>query len=99
MKFKEIITVLLGFVLPYIEELIKSKVIPAIIRKSYETFDNKANNIIKKLVALLEKIKATDDINKKNRHLEGFTLGVKTIKAIGEKLIKAAEVLEEELRV
>ena len=37
MKFKEIITVLLGFVLPYIEELIKIKVIPAIIRKSYDT--------------------------------------------------------------
>lgn len=97
MKFKEIITALLSAALPYIKELIESKVVPALIRKSYEMFDNRANKVIQKLTDLVEKIRETQDEEKKERHLEGFKLGVDTIEVIGKKLLEAAKILREEI--
>lgn len=97
MKFKDIIAALLSAALPYIKELIESKVVPALIRKSYEMFDSRANKVIKKLTDLVEKIHLTSDEDKKQRHLEGFKLGVDTIEVIGNKLLEAAKILRAEI--
>lgn len=99
MKFKEIITALLSVAIPYLKKLIESKVVPILVRKSYELFDKRANNVIKKLTKLLEKIKTTEDTEKKQRHLEGFKLGVNTIEVIGRKLVEAGGVLKGELKI
>ncbi|HIS37222.1 TPA: hypothetical protein IAC10_11440 [Candidatus Scatousia excrementigallinarum] len=97
MNYKEILAGLLAWVLPLIKELIENKIIPAIIKRSYEAFDKKANDVIENLSDLLEKIKSTDDPDKKNRHLQGFKLGVAIIEAVGNKLTQAARLLNKEV--
>jgi hypothetical protein len=97
MNYKEIIKNLLMLALPYIKKLIESQVVPFLIRRSYEIFDNKANHMIEKLAALMEKIKNTNDIEKQKHHIEGFKLGIATIKVIGQKLVDASVTLEKEV--
>ena len=99
MKFKEIIVKILEFALPYLKELIDSKVVPALKRKAYERLDDFASDRIEDLTELYEKILNTDDEAKKKAHLEGFRLGVEAIGAIGGKLVEASEVLKSQLEV
>lgn len=84
-------------VLPYIKEFIESKVVPALVRKTYQKFDDYSNKMIEKLTDLVEKIKSTDDEKKRIRHLEGFELGISTLKVIAEKLNQACDVLINEV--
>lgn len=97
MNYKAIIQNLLMIAIPYIKELIESKVVPYLIRRSYEIFDSKSNRMIEKLTTLVTKIEATADETKRKRHLEGFKLGVETIEVIGKKLLEASEVLRMEI--
>lgn len=97
MNYKEILAGLLAWVLPLIKELVENKIIPAIIKRSYEAFDKKANDVIENLNDLLEKIKSTDDPEKRNRDLQGFKLGIAIIEAVGNKLTQAAKLLNKEV--
>ena len=97
MNFKELLQPILQLALPYIKEFIDSVVVPKIIRKSYEKFDDYSNKMIEKLSDLVEKIHNTDDEAKRKRHLEGFEIGLKTLRAIAEKLIKACDILDNEI--
>lgn len=95
--YKEIILSLLKKVLPFIENLIQSKIVPVLKRKAYESLDEFANERIEDLMELLEKIKSEDDFSKKQRRLEGFILGIETLEAIGKKLVESSEVLKKEI--
>lgn len=97
MNIKEIIQPLLQIALPLIQQFIKSTVIPKIIRKSYERFDTYANDIIESLSDLVEKIKAEENEEKKLAHINGFKLGIKTIRAISNKMLQASECLDDEV--
>lgn len=97
MNFKALLSELLAFALPYLKKLIESKIVPALKRKAYERLDDFASDRIEDLSELLEKIKKTDNEEKKKRHLEGFKLGVEALTAIGEKLQKAGELLAKEI--
>lgn len=94
MKFKSIIVKILAFALPYIKELIESKVVPALKRRAYEHLDEFASDRIQDLTDLYEKIQTTENATKKEAHLEGFKLGVEAIGAIGKKLVEASECLK-----
>lgn len=93
----EILANLLIIAIPFIKKLIESKVVPIIKRKAYERLDDFSNDRIEDLTELLAKIKNSDDDVKKEAHLEGFKLGVDTLGAIGEKLVKASSTLKAEV--
>lgn len=97
MNFKELVQPLLELAIPYLKEFIDSIVVPKIVRKSYEKFDDYSNKMIEKLSDLVEKIKNTNDEEKRKRHLEGFELGLKTLRVIAEKLLKACDILDKEV--
>lgn len=97
MDFKKLIQPLLAMVLPLIKEFIESKVVPALIRKTYQKFDDYSNKMIEKLTDLVEKIKNTEDEKKRKRHLDGFELGLKTLRVIADKLTQACNILDKEV--
>lgn len=94
---KETLKTILQLAVPYILELIKSKVVPALKRKAYEKLDDKANKIISDLVQNASKINKETDEAKKSAYIEGTKLGLETIKAIAEKLNQAAAEIEKVL--
>lgn len=98
MNFKEAVKLILTMVVPYLKEFIESKIIPVIVRKSYERFDDLSNDMIERLVHLLDKINNTENDKKREAHLFGFNLGIKTLKKVADKLTEACAVLEKELR-
>ena len=85
---------ILPMTLPFIQKLIESKVVPILKRKTYERFDDFSNDMIEKLVHLKEKAENESDGIKKEAHLEGLNLGADTLRAIGAKLIKAADEIQ-----
>ncbi len=97
MNLKNLIQPLLEMVVPLIRQFIESTVIPKLIRKTYEKFDDYSNEMIEELADLVEKIKATEDEEKRKRHLAGFELGLKTLRTIAEKLVKACDILDKEV--
>lgn len=97
MKFKELIQPLLEVAMPCIKELIQSVIVPKIIRNSYEKFDDYSNIMIEKLTDLVDKIRNTEDEEKRKRHIEGFELGLKTLRVIAQKLEKACDILDKEV--
>ena len=92
MKLSEI----LAIALPCILELIKSKVVPVIKRKAYEKLNGKADKLILDLAQNATKIKEVEGA-KKEAYLEGTKLGIETLRAISEKLAKAADEIEKAL--
>lgn len=97
MKFKTVILELFTAVVPLLKEFIKSSVIPKMVRKTYERFDEYANDMIENLSELVEKIKDTQDEEKKKNHLEGLSLGLKAFRAIAKKLNEACDIIEKEI--
>ena len=97
MNLKEIIGVILSITLPLIQKLIESKVVPFLKRRMYEKVDVKVDNLILDLAQNAEKIATEEDKLKKLAYLEGTKLGVDTLKAIAQKLNKAAEEIEKVL--
>ncbi len=90
----EIIKTILTLTLPFIKELIESKVVPKLKRKAYEAVDKKADKLITDLAQNAGKIKNEENPVKKEAYTEGTKLGIATLRAIAEKLIKAAETIE-----
>ena len=91
------IQLLLTCVLPFIKELVESKVVPTIKRKAYERLDDFVNDRIEDAATLVDKIYNEKNEIKKQAHLDGLRLGVATLRAIGEKLLKACEEFEKVL--
>ena len=82
----ETILTILKMVLPFIGELIKSEVVPALKRKAYQRLDDSTSDRIEDLSNLVEKINSCTDETKKKAHLEGLKLGIETLTAISSKL-------------
>lgn len=93
----EIIKALLNLTVPFIQELIKSKVVPFLKRKAYEKVDAKVDSLIEDLAQNASKISAEKDEIKKLAYVEGTKLGIDTLRAIAEKLTKAADEIEKAL--
>lgn len=93
----EIIQIILTITIPFIKNLIESKVVPILKRKAYETVNNKADKLICDLAQNASKIADEKNEVKKLAYIEGTKLGVDTIKAIAEKLNKAALEIEKAL--
>lgn len=92
MNFVEILKI----AAPFIFELIRSKAVPALKRIAYETLDYKVDEVIKDLAQNAEKIKDAEGV-KKEAYIEGTKLGIETLRAIAEKLNKAANEIEKAL--
>lgn len=93
----EAIKFILTLTIPYIKELIQSKVVPVVKRKAYEAVNNKVDKLIGDLAQNAGKIAAQKDEFKKLAYIEGTKLGVDTLKAIANKLNKAACEIEKVL--
>lgn len=90
----EAIKFILTLSIPFIKQLIESKVVPRVKRLAYEKIDDRVDSLIKDLAQNASKIKNEDNEVKKLAYLEGTKLGIDTIKAIAEKLNKAAMEIE-----
>lgn len=97
MNFAEVLSTILVITLPFIKKLIESKVVPYLKRLAYERLDNKVDNLIQDLAQNASKIEAETNEVKKLAYEEGTKLGVDTLRAIAEKLNKAAEEIEKAL--
>ena len=97
MNFAEIIKAILVVTLPFIQELVQSKVVPFLKRKAYETLDLKADRLIKDLAQNASKITAEENEAKKLAYIEGTKLGIDTLRAIADKLTMAADEIEKVL--
>ena len=95
--FINIIKPFLLLTIPFIENLIESKVVPTLKRKAYEAFDRKADKLIVDLAQNASKIATEENDIKKLAYKEGTMLGVETLKALAEKLNKAAIEIEKAL--
>lgn len=97
MNLVEIIKALIVITLPYIKELIDSKVVPFIKRRAYERVDYRVNKLITDLAQNASKIKTEENEVKRLAYIEGTKLGIETIRAIADKLDQAADEIEKVL--
>lgn len=89
---------ILTITVPFIKELIQSKVVPTLKRKGYEKLSNKADDIIEDLAQNASKIAKEENKLKKEAYLEGTKLGIDTLRAVAEKLNKAADEIEKAVK-
>lgn len=97
-NLSEIIGVILTITLPLIQKLIESKVVPYLKRKAYEKVDEKVDNLIKDLAQNASKISNETNEIKKLAYCQGTKLGIDTIRAMAEKLNKAADEIEKAIQ-
>lgn len=90
----DVIKTILALTIPYIRELIQSKVVPMLKRKAYEKVDAKIDKLINDLVQNASKIALEENEIKKSAYIQGTKLGIETLKALATKLNKAAEEIE-----
>lgn len=88
---------LFDIVAPLIKKLIESTVVPMLKRKAYEKLNDKADSMIEDLAQNAAKIANEPDKNKKAAFAEGTKLGIETLRAIADKMIKAADEIEKVL--
>ena len=82
----------LKITLPFITKIVEAKFIPASKDFIYKNLDEAVNLAIQSLTKLKEKIKAsTNEFDNM-----GFELGLATLKATAEKILKAVEILDAE---
>lgn len=93
----EVLTKILIIALPFIEKLIESTVVPFIKRTAYQKLDNRVDNLILDLAQNASKIANEENADKKWAYQQGTKLGIDTIRAIAEKLNKAADEIEKAL--
>ena len=93
----EALKFILTLAIPAIKNLVESQVVPRLKRLAYEKLDDKVDNIIKDLAQNASKIDEQDNEAKKLAYLEGTKLGIDTLRAIAEKLNKAADEIEKVL--
>ena len=75
----ETIKIVLALTIPYLKELILSKVVPAVKRRAYAAADSKINTLINDLAQNAAKISKEDNPVKKEAYIEGTRLGIDTI--------------------
>lgn len=85
---------ILAIAVPQIKNLIDSKVVPMLKRLAYEKLNTRVDNMINDIAQNASKIKDEPNEIKKAAYVEGTKLGLDTIRAIAEKLIKAANQIE-----
>ena len=90
----EIVKTLFNFTVPFIQKLIESKFVPFLKRKAYEKVDTKVDTLIEDLAQNASKISQEENEVKKLAYVEGTKLGIDMLRAIAEKLIKAANEIE-----
>lgn len=96
----DILTVIKNILLltaPFIKQLIESKFVPMIKRKAYEKVDGKVDKLIDDLAQNASKIADEKDDLKRFSYIQGTKLGIDTIRAIANKLNKAADEIEKVL--
>lgn len=91
---QKIITKIMMLAVPYIKELIESKVVPLLKRKAYEKVNSKIDALIEDLAQNASKILSEENDTKKAAYIEGSKLGVDTLRILSEKLAKAANEIE-----
>lgn len=94
MNITPILEAILNITIPYIQQLIESKVVPLVKRKAYETLDKRADKLIEDLAQNASKIVREENEVKRFSYYEGTKLGVEMLKAMANKLNKAAEEIE-----
>lgn len=94
MGLEEIIATLLAITFPFIKNLIESKIVPAVKRRAYQKVDGKVDSLIEDLAQNASKIATETNETKKFAYVTGTKLGIDTIRAIAEKLNKAADEIE-----
>lgn len=90
----EAIKFILTISLPFLKNLIESKVVPRIKRLVYEKIDDRIDDLIEDLAQNASKIKDEDNEAKKLAYIEGTRLGVDAIRAFAAKLTQAADEIE-----
>ena len=90
----EALKFILTLAIPAIKNLVESQVVPRLKRLAYEKLDDKVDNIIKDLAQNASKIDEQDNDAKKFAYTEGTKLGIDTLRAVAEKLNKAADEIE-----
>ncbi len=91
MNITPILQAILQITLPFIQQLIESKVVPMLKRKAYETLDKRADKLIEDLAQNAAKIAKEENETKRFAYYEGTKLGVETLRALGNKFLKAAD--------
>lgn len=97
MNISETLKAILTLTLPYITQLIKSAIVPKLKRQMYEFVDKEADKLIKDLAQNASKISNETNETKKTAYVEGTKLGLETIRALADKLNKAADEIEKVL--
>lgn len=97
MNLMDIIKTILTLTLPFIKELIESKFVPTLKRRAYEKVDGKVDKLIDDLAQNASKIANEKDDLKRFGYVQGTKLGIDTIRAIANKLNKAADEIEKVL--
>lgn len=92
------IKLILTITIPFIKDLIASKVVPMIKRKAYQKLSKKADRIIEDLAQNATKIADEDNDLKKEAYIEGTKLGIQTLRAVADKLNKAANEIEKAIK-
>ena len=93
----EALKFILTLAIPAIKNLVESQVVPRLKRLAYEKLDDKVDNLIKDLAQNASKIEEQENETKKFAYLEGTKLGIDTLRAVAEKLNKAADEIEKVL--
>ena len=93
----EALKFILTLAIPAIKQLVESQVVPRLKRLAYEKLDSKVDNLIKDLAQNASKIDEQDNEAKKFAYTEGTKLGLDTVRAVAEKLNKAADEIEKVL--
>lgn len=93
-----IILNILQITMPLLQQLIASKVVPTVKRKAYQVVDEKADRLIEDLAQNAIKIAGEENEVKKFAYLEGTRLGIETLRAIADKMNKAADEIEKVIK-
>jgi len=94
----EALKFILTLAIPAIKQLIESKVVPRLKRLAYEKIDAKVDDLIEDLAQNASKIENEKNEVKKIAYTEGTKLGIEAVRKIAEKLIKAADLIEAEIK-
>lgn len=90
--------VIFTLAIPAIKNLIESQVVPRLKRLAYEKIDAKVDDLIHDLAQNASKIENEDNEVKKLAYIEGTKLGIDAARKIAEKLNKAADLIEAEIK-
>lgn len=93
----EVLKFIFALTIPYLKDLIASTVVPRIKRIAYEKVDTRADDLIRDLAQNASKAASEENEIKKLAYVEGTKLGLATVRALADKLNKAADEIEKVL--